>query len=79
MKKIIWIQLIFGTLLFLIFLFAYAGCLIDVKYIIEETCEGNNAAETVYMIIDKLSLIFCLLFFLLVISSIFLLVKNKKQ
>ena len=79
MKKIIWIQLILGVVLIMIFLFTYLGCLLDVKYVIEDTSNiDNRVIETTYRIINKLSILFGLLSILLLINSVILLIKIKK-
>ncbi|MFA5783092.1 MAG: hypothetical protein WC868_12570 [Bacteroidales bacterium] len=77
MKKIIWIQLILGGVLILIFLLAYLGSLVDVKYVIEEASGiDNRVIETIYRIISKLSILFGLLASLVIVTAIILLIRD---
>jgi hypothetical protein len=80
MKKIIKMQLVVVIILSLIYSILILGILTDIKYTIEAAETINNAViETVYSNITKPSIIFFTLSIFLIVNSIILLKKLKKQ
>ena len=83
MKRLIFMQLIIGILLVLLYAVIYYGSLLDVKYNIEESVmgidDGKEVVYTVYNIIFKLVIPFILLALLLIVNSFLMLRKLKNM
>lgn len=80
MKKIITLQLIIVIILTLVYSLAILGVLTDIKYTLEVAEAKNNfVIEAAYKNVTTLSTIFFVLSIFLIVNSIILFKKLKKQ